>query len=776
MKLRSISLKVFIPLAVLLLLGAAAIILNNVVSANHLLGMEEEKRLLSYAHEFQALIDERGQMAAAMAASVAGLPEVQRAFAKQDRDTLLQIMLPSYQKIADVYGVSQAQFHLPPATSFLRLHKPEKFGDDLTSFRKTVVVANSRRETASGLEVGVGGVGIRGVTPVFFEEKHIGSFEYGMNFDQKFLGEYKQIVGADVAVYLQKTVVDPAAASAGGAETETGKSAAGLTLYASTVQDPPLVAEDVRQQVFAEGVERISYVNVGRNSFAVVTTPILDYQREVIGLAEIFVPRDETLALIARSRNLNLLFILAVLIGILPLIYVILQRVVVRPLRVAMALAQQVAETDLQALSQQMERMAGGDWSGGFTLSAQPIAGAAEDEVGALARALNQMIAALQEMGTAFDRMKETLRSVLRQVAGNATALKDFSRNLADAMEQSGHAVGDIVEVVQQLAQSAFEQGEVMSHTVDAMGEMERAIDGVARGAQEQAQSVGRVAESATQIGKAIEQVEESVRAVEQGALSTAQNARRGAQAVLQTVESMQSIQRQVDVLAQRVEEMGQRSGQIVGVVELINDISSQTNLLALNAAIEAARAGEAGKGFAVVADEVRKLAERASNATGEIANLVKEIQNSVDEALAAMREGSQGVVVGVEKARDSGQMLDQILQSAEAVSAQLRQVSAAVRQINTASAEMGSAMESVSAVVEQNTAATEEMSAGSKEVSESLARAAQVSARNAQSIESVSAATEELNAQAEELMALSRTMDEMAQHLIESVQRFRLT
>ena len=143
---------------------------------------------------------------------------------------------------------------------------------------------------------------------------------------------------------------------------------------------------------------------------------------------------------------------------------------------------------------------------------------------------------------------------------------------------------------------------------------------------------------------------------------------------------------------------------------------------------------------------------------------------------LAAMREGSQGVVVGVEKARDSGQMLDQILQSAEAVSAQLRQVSAAVRQINTASAEMGSAMESVSAVVEQNTAATEEMSAGSKEVSESLARAAQVSARNAQSIESVSAATEELNAQAEELMALSRTMDEMAQHLIESVQRFRLT
>lgn len=773
MKLRSISLKVFIPLAMLLLLGAAAIILNNVISANRLLGMEEEKRLLSYAREFQAMIDERGRMVAAMAASVAELPEVQSTFAKQDRDMLLQIMMPGYQKLAKDYGIYQAQFHLPPATSFLRLHKPEKFGDDLTASRKTVAVANLHQQPAIGLESGVFGVGIRGVVPVFYNGKHIGSFEYGMNFDQRFLGEYKQVVGADVAVYLPKDVVDATVTAADTKQTETD--ALGLTLFAATLQDPPRAADEVRQQAFAEGVERVSYVTVDGHSFAVVAAPVLDYQREVIGLAEIFVPRDETLALIARSRNLNLLFILAVLIGILPLIYVILQRVVVRPLQAAMALSQQVAQTDLQALAQQMDRMASGDLSGGFTLSAQPIAGAAEDEVGALTRALNQMIAALQEMGTAFDRMKETLRGVLQQMAGNATTLKDFSRNLADAMEQSGHAVGDIVGVVQQLAQSAYEQGEVMSHTVDAMGEMERAIDGVARGAQEQAQSVGRVAESATQIGKAIEQVEESVRAVEQGALSTAENARRGAQAVSQTVESMQSIQQQVDVLAQRVEEMGQRSGQIVGVVELINDISSQTNLLALNAAIEAARAGEAGKGFAVVADEVRKLAERASSATGEIANLVKEIQNSINEALAAMREGSQGVVAGVEKARDSGQMLDQILQSAEAVSAQLRQVSAAVRQINTASAEMGSAMESVSAVVEQNTAATEEMSAGSKEVSESLARAAQVSARNAQSIESVSAATEEMNAQIEELLALSRTMDEMAQRLMDSVQRFRM-
>ncbi|MCI0519687.1 MAG: methyl-accepting chemotaxis protein [Chloroflexi bacterium] len=140
----------------------------------------------------------------------------------------------------------------------------------------------------------------------------------------------------------------------------------------------------------------------------------------------------------------------------------------------------------------------------------------------------------------------------------------------------------------------------------------------------------------------------------------------------------MQAIKAKVGLSAERVQEMGRRSDQIGAIVETIEDIASQTNLLALNAANEAARAGEHGKGFAVVADEVRKLAERASGATKEIGGLIKGIQTTVNEAVAAMNEGAREVEGGVSRANEAGQALNDILTAVEAPYAQAEQAASA--------------------------------------------------------------------------------------------------
>ncbi len=378
-------------------------------------------------------------------------------------------------------------------------------------------------------------------------------------------------------------------------------------------------------------------------------------------------------------------------------------------------------------------------------------------------------------LGNAFKKMVLGLRKAIGDVTETAVNVSSAATQLSSAATDAGTATNQIATTIQQVASGTTQQSESVNKTASIIEQLTRAIDGVANGAQDQAAAVTKASTITGQLSLAIDQVAGNAQAVVKDSSLAADAARKGASTVEQTLSGMQSIKSAVGVSAGRVQEMGARSDQIGEIVTTIEDIASQTNLLALNAAIEAARAGEAGKGFAVVADEVRKLAERSATSTKEISDLVKGIQKTVSEAVDAMNLGAKEVENGVAFANQAGAALKEILAAAEAVNSQAEQAAAAAEQMSASANELVTAVDSVSAVVEENTAATEQMAASSSEVSSAIENIASVSEENSAAVEEVSASAEEMSAQVEEVNASAQSLAEQAKNLQEVVSRFRI-
>ena len=298
------------------------------------------------------------------------------------------------------------------------------------------------------------------------------------------------------------------------------------------------------------------------------------------------------------------------------------------------------------------------------------------------------------------DRNQEAIMRLLDEMGSlaegdltvKATVTEDMTGAIADsinfAVEQLRTLVATINDTSVQVASSAQETQATAMHLADA--------------AEHQAQEINTATDRINEIASSINQVSRNSADSAEVARRSVQIATNGAGVVRQTIAGMDSIRDQIQETSKRIKRLGESSQEIGSIVELINDISEQTNILALNAAIQAASAGEAGRGFAVVADEVQRLAERSSGATKRIESLVQTIQADTNEAVSSMEQTTSEVVAGARLAEDAGTALGEIEKVSSDLSGLIEGISVAAQEQSHAATDITQTMNTIQSITAQ--------------------------------------------------------------------------
>src|SRR5882724_7781847 len=339
---------------------------------------------------------------------------------------------------------------------------------------------------------------------------------------------------------------------------------------------------------------------------------------------------------------------------------------------------------------------------------------AANAELGATKMAANATRAMFIMCGVSLVLLLVVAIRIVRSITVPLDALSERFKEMAEHNDLTARAdqerqdeIGELGRCLNLFVEKLHDiMGQIKStaeHLASSSEQLSSSASLQAQGAETQKEQAAQVATAMQEMSSTVLQVSENSNKAAEASRDAAETAREGGTIVEQTLMKMGTIADSVEATAKKMKELGKSSDQIGRIAGVIDDIADQTNLLALNAAIEAARAGEQGRGFAVVADEVRKLAERTTTATKEIAQMIKNIQDETKVAVVAMESGTKQVEEGVKSTTQAGDALKEIIHMSEQVGVMVTHIATAATQQSSASEEVNNNMEQISKLVKES-------------------------------------------------------------------------